>query len=281
MSLDRRAVEAIVRATTEAVLDRVGAPTVVASPAPEPCPRCAGASCATHERRVELAPELATVARLIDHTLLAPESTREQVRRLCQEAARFGFASVCVNSVWVREAACVLAGSDVRVCTVVGFPLGAVDTRTKRFEAESAIANGATEVDMVLDIGGLKGGDEARARRDVASVASACHAAGAILKVIIETALLTEDEKVRACRLSALAGADFVKTSTGFSKGGATAADVALMRRTVGPDVGVKASGGIRDLADAKALIAAGANRLGTSRGVAIVSGQRSTSGGY
>jgi deoxyribose-phosphate aldolase len=213
------------------------------------------------------------VAGMIDHTLLAPGATRDGVRRLCREAIEHGFAAVCVNGVWVAEAARAVAGSPVKVCSVVGFPLGASASEVKRFEAEAAIDDGASEVDMVLDVGGLKGGDDARVRDDVATVVAAAHARGAIVKVILETGLLSDDEKARACRLAVAGGADFVKTSTGFGPGGATVADVALMRRTVGPAVGVKASGGIRTIDDARALVEAGATRLGTSRGVEIVGG--------
>ena len=212
---------------------------------------------------------------MIDHTLLAPGATRDEVRRLCAEAVTHGFGAVCVNGVWVAEAARALEGSEVRVCAVVGFPLGASAAGAKRFEAERALEDGAVEIDMVLDLGALKSGDDARARDDVRSVAEAVHARGGLLKVIVETGLLDEDEKVRACRLAVEAGADYVKTSTGFGPGGATVDDVALMRRTVGPDVGVKASGGIRSFEDATALVAAGATRLGTSRGVSIVSDSR------
>jgi deoxyribose-phosphate aldolase len=213
----------------------------------------------------------AEIAAIIDHTLLAPGATVDEVRALCREAVEHAFAAVCVNGVWVPEAARAVAGSNVKVCSVVGFPLGASATRVKRFEAEAAIDDGASEIDMVLDVGALKGGDDARARDDVAAVVAAAHARRAIVKVILETGLLTDDEKVRACSLAAAAGANYVKTSTGFGPGGATVADVALMRRTVGPEVGVKASGGIRTIDDARALVEAGATRLGTSRGVAIV----------
>jgi deoxyribose-phosphate aldolase len=223
--------------------------------------------------RAELAPESRPVARMIDHTLLAPDATRDRVVRLCEEAARYGFATACVNGVWARDAAAALAGSGVGLCVVAGFPLGASSTAAKRAEAEAALDDGANEIDMVLDIGGLKGGDEARVGRDIAAVAEALRARGAVLKVILETCLLSEPEKVRACEIAVAAGAHFVKTSTGFGPSGATVGDVALMRRVVGPDVGVKASGGIRTLGEARALVAAGATRLGTSRSVAIVTG--------
>jgi deoxyribose-phosphate aldolase len=209
---------------------------------------------------------------MIDHTLLAPDATRAQIRELCEDAASYGFATVCVNPVWVREADCMLEGTGVGVCAVVGFPLGASTTPVKRLEAETAVVDGACEIDMVMDIGALKGGDDARVRRDIAAVANTVHARGALLKVILETGLLSYEEKVRACRIAARSGADFVKTSTGFTRGGATVEDVVLMRREAGPDVLVKASGGIRSAADARALLEAGAARLGTSRSVAIVS---------
>jgi deoxyribose-phosphate aldolase len=183
----------------------------------------------------------------------------------------YNFASVCVNPSHVKLAAQLLKNSDVKVCTVIGFPLGATSTQAKVFETEQALNDGATEIDMVVNIGALKGGDDALVEQDIASVAQAAHQRGALCKVIIETALLSDEEKVRACELAKKAGADFVKTSTGFSSGGATIADVALMRRTVGPGLGVKASGGIRNLADAQSMIAAGATRLGASAGVKII----------
>lgn len=213
------------------------------------------------------------LARYIDHTLLKPEATPAKVKRLCREALQYHFASVCVNPLFVPLAARKLAGSDVAVCTVVGFPLGATSTASKVCEAELAIAKGATEIDMVIAIGLLKAGQIDRVREDVAAVAAACHGAGALLKVIIETALLTDEEKVAACEASKAAGADFVKTSTGFSKGGATVEDVALMRKTVGPDLGVKAAGGVHNYAEAMAMIEAGATRIGASQGVTIVEG--------
>lgn len=211
-----------------------------------------------------------SVAGMIDHTLLGPVATRDHVLAACDEAVRFGFATVCVNGVWVRDAVRRLSSSTVGVCTVIGFPLGANTASVKFFEAETAIADGATELDMVIDIGGLKGGEDARVLREIESVAGVAHDASARLKVILETALLTDDEKVRGCELAVSAGADFVKTSTGFA-GGATVVDVALLRRAVGPFLGVKASGGIRTLADVQSMIAAGATRIGTSNSVAIV----------
>lgn len=211
------------------------------------------------------------IAGLIDHTLLKPEATPEQVATLCDEAARYRFASVCVNPAFVPQCVQLLAGTPVAVCTVIGFPLGATTTKTKVFEATQAAGNGARELDMVIAIGRLKAGELREVAEDVAAVVEAGHAAGALVKVIIETSLLSDEEKVAACLIAARAGADFVKTSTGFAGGGATAADVALMRRVVGPALGVKASGGVRSLADAQAMVAAGADRIGASAGVAIV----------
>ena len=211
------------------------------------------------------------VAHLIDHTLLKPDATIQQIAQLCHEALLYNFASVCVNPSHVKQAAQLLKNSDVKVCTVIGFPLGATSTAAKTFETEQALSDGATEIDMVINVGALKGGDDNVVAQDIAAVAGAAHRRGAILKVIIETSLLTDDEKVRACVLSKQAGADFVKTSTGFSGGGATIEDVALMRKTVGPGLGVKASGGIKNLADAQNMIAAGATRLGASAGIKII----------
>ena len=219
-------------------------------------------------------------ASLIDHTLLKPEATDEDIRKLCEEAARFRFASVCVNPTWVRAAACNLQGSGVPVCTVIGFPLGATLSDVKAYEARRAIFDGAREVDMVINVGALRSGDDCLVEHDIRLVAEAAHEYNAICKVIIETALLNDDEKVRACRAAKQAGADFVKTSTGFSKGGATVADIALMRRTVGADLGVKASGGVKGLDDARKLVEAGATRIGASVGVKIAqeaAGNRST----
>jgi deoxyribose-phosphate aldolase len=209
-------------------------------------------------------------AGLIDHTLLKPEATDEDIKRLCEEAARYRFASVCVNPTWVRAAACNLAGTGVPVCTVIGFPLGATLSDVKAYEARRAIFDGAREVDMVINVGALKSGDDCLVEHDIRSVVEAAHEYNATCKVIIETALLTDDEKVRACLAAKNAGADFVKTSTGFSKGGATVADIALMRRTVGSELGVKASGGVKGLDDARKLVEAGATRIGASVGVKI-----------
>jgi deoxyribose-phosphate aldolase len=225
-------------------------------------------------------------ASLIDHTLLKPEASEADIRKLCEEAAQFGFASVCVNPAWVKKASAFLKGSGVPVCTVIGFPLGATLPDVKAFEARRAIFNGATEVDMVINIGELKSGDDCAVEDDIRAVVEAAHENHVLCKVIIETALLTDDEKVRACIASKNAGADFVKTSTGFAKGGATANDVALMRHTVGKALGVKASGGVKGIEDARAMFEAGATRIGASVGVKIAqeaSGLKvdSPTGGY
>jgi deoxyribose-phosphate aldolase len=208
---------------------------------------------------------------LIDHTLLRADATSGQVELLCKEARQYGFAAVCINPVFVPLAARLLDGSGVEVCTVVGFPLGASRTVIKVAEAEQAMMDGASEIDMVLHIGALKGGDHAAVQADIAALAGACHAGGALLKVIIEAVLLDENEKVIACQLAQAAEADFVKTSTGFAGGGATVEDVRLMRHTVGPEMGVKAAGGIRSYVDAMAMVEAGATRIGASAGIHIV----------
>jgi len=215
------------------------------------------------------------LASYIDHTLLKPEATAEQIDKLCSEAITHHFASVCVNTSWAARCARKLRGTGVKVAVVVGFPLGAMSGRSKGFEARHAIEEGANEIDMVINIGALKSGDLKTVEEDIKHVVRVC-GRNVQLKVIIETALLTDEEKVTACRIAKDAGADFVKTSTGFSKAGATVKDVALMRRTVGPAMGVKAAGGIRSFEDALAMIDAGATRLGTSSGVAIVSGESS-----
>jgi len=219
------------------------------------------------------------IARKIDHTLLKPEASREQVEKLCGEALTHGFAAVCVNPTWVRLCSQILRGSPTAVCTVVGFPLGATLPEVKGYETSRAVAEGACEIDMVINLGALKSGDYRLVERDIAGVVAASRGAGALVKVIIEAALLSEDEKVKACVLSRIAGADFVKTSTGFGPGGATAADVALMRRVVGPSMGVKAAGGVRDYQSARAMIEAGADRIGASVGVKIVQESRSPEG--
>jgi deoxyribose-phosphate aldolase len=218
-----------------------------------------------------IAPTDGRLAHMIDHTLLKPDATQDQIAQLCYEARKYTFASVCVNPANVRLCAQLLKDSDIPVCVVVGFPLGATSTEVKVFEAQQAIRDGATEVDMVINVGALKSKDYELVERDVASIARACHAGNAILKVIIEAALLTDEEKVVACQLAKVAAADFVKTSTGFGPGGATLEDVALMRRVVGPTMGVKAAGGIRTYEDAQKMIAAGASRIGASASVRII----------
>lgn len=211
------------------------------------------------------------IAGLIDHTLLKADATAAEIDALCAEAAEHRFATVCVNPAWVRLAAQRLRGTGVGVCSVVGFPLGATTADVKAYETRRAITDGATEIDMVINVGALKSGDLRLVEQDIDGVAAACRACGATSKVIIEAALLTDDEKVTACTLAKAAGADFVKTSTGFGPGGATVADVALMRRVVGADMGVKAAGGVRDLHQMQAMVAAGATRVGASAGVRIV----------
>jgi deoxyribose-phosphate aldolase len=219
---------------------------------------------------------------LVDHTLLKPDASDADIRKLCEEAAQYRFASVCVNPTWVRAAACNLRGSNVPVCTVVGFPLGATLADVKAYEARRAIFDGAREVDMVINIGALKSNDDCAVEQDIRAVVEASHEYDVLVKVIIEAALLTDDEKVRACLAAKRAGADFVKTSTGFAKHGATVADVALMRRTVGAGMGVKAAGGVKGIEDARAMVEAGATRIGASVGVKIAqeaSGVKTTAG--
>lgn len=228
--------------------------------------------------------QVGAVASMIDHTLLKPDATAAEIETLCAEAAQFGFATVCVNPVWVHAAARHLQGTRVGVCSVVGFPLGASTAAVKQYETRTAIFDGAREIDMVINIGALKSGDLRTVERDIEAVTTPCREAGVVSKVIIEAALLTDEEKVTACTLAKAAGADFVKTSTGFAKSGATAADVALMRRVVGDDMGVKAAGGVRDLAGLEAMVAAGATRVGASAGVRIVmesKGQSAASPGH
>ena len=220
----------------------------------------------------------AGIAAMIDHTLLKPDATRKNIEDLCREAAQFKFATVCVNPAWVSLCARLLQGSGVGVCSVVGFPLGATTADVKGYETRRAIFDGAREIDMVINVGALKSGDLATVERDIDAVATPCRDCGVLSKVIIEAALLTDDEKVTACTLAKAAAADYVKTSTGFGPGGATAADVALMRRVVGAEMGVKAAGGVRDLEAVQAMIAAGATRVGASAGVKIV--QQARQGG-
>ena len=223
-------------------------------------------------------PQDLNLAKMIDHTLLKPDATQQEVAQLCFEARKYGFASVCVNPTWVSLCAELLKGSSVKVCTVIGFPLGATASETKAFETENAIRQGATEIDMVINIGALKARDLELVAKDIRGVVNVAHPRGAIVKVIIETVLLNDEEKTIACLLSKEAGADFVKTSTGFAGGGATVHDVELMRKTVGPQMGVKASGGVRTFEDAESLIKAGATRIGASAGVKILQGPSSQS---
>ncbi|MBU8907841.1 deoxyribose-phosphate aldolase [Desertibacillus haloalkaliphilus] len=217
------------------------------------------------------------IAGMIDHTLLKADATEQDITKLAIEAKDYQFASVCVNPSWVKTAYEVLKDTNVKVCTVVGFPLGASSSEVKAFETEHAIKNGATEIDMVINIGALKTNDTTKVKNDIKAVVDATHHK-ALVKVIIETCLLTEEEKIKACQLAVEAGVDYVKTSTGFSTGGATVEDVQLMRKTVGPSIGVKASGGVRSAEDVQTMIEAGATRIGASSGVAIVNGQTSTS---
>jgi deoxyribose-phosphate aldolase len=216
-------------------------------------------------------PNAQRIAALIDHTVLRADASEEDVRRVCAEARKYSFASVCVNGYWVPLVASELDGSSVKVCSVAGFPLGAMATEAKLAETEIALRAGAHEIDMVINVGALKSGERDPVQREIASIAAACHEGGAILKVILETALLSDELKRIACRLSKDAGADFVKTSTGFSTAGAKEADVALMREVVGSEMGVKASGGIRTLDDLQKMVAAGATRIGASASVTII----------
>jgi deoxyribose-phosphate aldolase len=216
------------------------------------------------------------IAGMIDHTLLKANATESEIVQLAEEAKKYSFASVCVNPTWVKTAGDVLAGTSVKVCTVIGFPLGASTSETKAFETANAIENGATEVDMVINIGALKSQNDQLVEQDIRAVVEAAKGK-ALTKVIIETCLLTDEEKVHACELAVKAGANYVKTSTGFSTGGATVEDIRLMRKTVGPEIGVKASGGVRSREDALAMIEAGATRIGASSGIAIVNGGTSS----
>jgi len=275
---DAALVESIVRA----VLAQVGReePACGCHAAPEGCcpdrlGRMLGHGAQRFGLQASRVPYPREIAGMIDHTLLKPDATRSQIEALCAEAREHGFATVCVNPAWVRVCAELLAGCPTRVCTVAGFPLGATLPDVKAFETSRAIEDGAREVDMVMNVGALKSGDYRLVERDVAGVAEAARRGGALSKVIIEAALLSDDEKVKACVIARHACADFVKTSTGFGPGGATAADVALMRRVVGPEMGVKAAGGVRDLQSAQAMIDAGADRIGASVGVKIVQESR------
>jgi deoxyribose-phosphate aldolase len=288
MQLDAASVERLVELITKEVLVllREGEIRAPSDSASGPCADCVGQCTSLCKDRAQavvsagasrLSATLgspdpgADVARLIDHTLLKPEATQDQIAQLCYEARKYGFAAVCVNPSNVRLCSQLLKGSPVHVCTVVGFPLGATPPEVKAYEAQQAIDDGASEVDMVINIGALKSRDYALVERDIATLARTCHSGAAMLKVIIEAALLTDEEKVIACQLAKSAGADYVKTSTGFGPGGATAHDVALMRRAVGPQMGIKAAGGIRTYADVEAMVTAGATRIGASAGVKIV----------
>jgi deoxyribose-phosphate aldolase len=283
-------------ATVERVIEEVAREVLLRLGSPPPAPpvdgcNCTDGSCVAHcadkvtqvvsagaarvTSRLGALPQDTSVARLIDHTLLKADATQDQIAQLCYEARTHHFASVCVNPANVRLSAQLLKGSDVKVCTVIGFPLGATASAVKAYETQQAIRDGATEIDMVVNIGALKSRDYQEVLDDIAAGVATAHAANALVKVIIETAFLTDEEKVIACQLSKVAGADFVKTSTGFGPGGATVEDVALMRRVVGPAVGVKASGGVRNFADTQAMLAAGATRIGASAGVAIVAEAR------
>jgi len=222
---------------------------------------------------VGVIPQDMNLANMIDHTLLKPDATQEQIAQLCFEARKHGFASVCINPTWVELCAKLLKGSSVKVCTVIGFPLGATSPEVKAFETQVALDHGATEIDMVINVGALKARDLELVASDIRGVVTTSHARQAIVKVIIEAILLTDEEKTIACLLSKEAGADYVKTSTGFASGGATAHDVALMRRVVGPEMGVKAAGGVRTYEDAENMIKAGATRIGASAGVKIIQG--------
>ncbi|HEX9615556.1 MAG TPA: deoxyribose-phosphate aldolase [Bacteroidota bacterium] len=221
------------------------------------------------------------IAKMIDHTLLKPDATVGQIERLCAEAKQYGFASVCINPSYVKLCAKLLRDSAVKVCTVIGFPLGATSSESKAFEAERAVQDGARELDMVINVGRLKSGDYQYVESDIAGVVRTAKRHGVLTKVIIETGLLADEEKVKACLLAKNAGAHFVKTSTGFAKGGATVGDIALMRKVVGPSLGVKASGGVRTQEDAKALIESGADRIGASASVMIVTGEAPATTGY
>jgi deoxyribose-phosphate aldolase len=288
--VDQQQLEQFIQAVTEEILGYLGAPKGEGLTGLEidelVCPGCdqrCAERCARKTRKVvdagasrisagaDVGPIDADIARVIDHTLLKPEASRENIRKLCEEAARFGFASVVVNPWYVSLAAELLRGTPVKVCTVVGFPLGATLPRVKIVETEEVLKLGAQEIDMVINIGALKSGEDDVVEQDIRGVVEASHRGGAICKVILETALLTTEEKIRACLAAKNACADFVKTSTGFGPGGATAEDVSLMRAVVGGEIGVKAAGGVRNLEDLKKMVAAGATRIGASASVKIL----------
>jgi deoxyribose-phosphate aldolase len=265
LNLDPAELQKIAAEIGEQILALTGRQTLTC----EPCQAAGKAACAVPAAAP--AESAADLAALIDHTILKPDATHADIEKLCAEARHYGFASVCINPCWVALSAHLLEGSPVKVCTVVGFPLGASSTPGKVCDTEIAVRVGAREIDMVLNVGALKGGDYLTVQCDIQAVAEAAHRGGAILKVIIEAALLTDEEKIAACVIAKQAGADFVKTSTGFAKSGATTHDVALMRQVVGTTLGVKAAGGIRSLDDLRAMVAAGASRIGASAGVQII----------
>ncbi len=285
MSLDHQQVEQLVERITKEVMIALNTQAASKQSGPAICGDCMGQCAVECEKaktiidagagRIALSlgvkRDPSQVAHLIDHTLLKPEATEDQIAQLCYEARKFNFAAVCVNPNWVKLCKQLLQGSPVKIATVVGFPLGAHATETKVFETAQAIKDGADEIDMVLNIGALKSGDFQIVERDIHAVVEVAHTLGAIVKVIIEAALLNDDEKIKASELSKAAGADFVKTSTGFGPGGATAHDVALMRKVVGPSIGIKAAGGIKDLKSVDEMVAAGATRIGASAGVKIM----------
>lgn len=291
MDLDRKTIEQLVEIITREVLTAIAEQrNQSAMPAGAQCQfGCADGTCvhlcldgaghvvnAGAERlssTIGVIPQDLNLAKMIDHTLLKPDATQDQIAQLCFEARKYGFASVCVNPTWVELCATLLKGSPVKVCTVIGFPLGATAPEVKAFEAQNALDHGATEIDMVINIGALKARDLELVARDIRGVVTISHARDAIVKVILETALLTDEEKTTASLLAKEAGADFVKTSTGFSSGGATIHDVELMRRAVGPEMGVKAAGGVRTYEEAESMIKAGATRIGASAGVKIIQG--------
>ncbi len=295
--MEQQQLEQLVQAVTEEILGYLGGPGAPSLAGLQlddvVCPGCdqnCVEKCARKTRkvidagadRISAGPAVsevaADIAGLIDHTLLKPEASRADIRKLCHEAVRFSFASVCINPWYVPLAAELVRGSPVKVCTVAGFPLGATLPQVKIYEAEEAIKLGAQEIDMVINIGALKSGQDEVVELDIRGVVEASHRGGAITKVILETALLTLEEKVRACAASKNAGADFVKTSTGFGPAGATSEDVALMRAVVGKEVGVKAAGGIRSLEDLKKMVSAGATRIGASASVRILEQARGIS---
>lgn len=295
MQLDAKTIDSLVEEITRQVLAALreqGNPSVTfqqATDTASPCSRCEERSAQHLSKTIrddtgragipsDIRITAQDLARYIDHTLLKPDATYAQIAQLCEEARQYGFATVCVNPVHVRLCAQSLRGSGVGVCSVIGFPLGATPTKVKCYETQQAISDGATEIDMVINIGALKSKDYDLVREDIAAVVRTCHNSGAICKVIIEAALLTDDEKIKACQLAKEAGADYVKTSTGFGPGGATLHDVMLMRQTVGPDMGIKAAGGIRTYQDAVAMLKAGATRIGASASLKIMEGARSAS---